>query len=127
MGVLQLPYPPTANNLFKNIGKGRARTSGYNAWLSEAGWVAKEQRPAPVKGAYRLQIVAMRPDRRRRDIGNLEKPVSDLLVKLGLIEDDANAQSIFLGWAFNDESPFEGVLVSIEPAEFPIFVMGRAA
>jgi Holliday junction resolvase RusA-like endonuclease len=38
------------------------------------------------------------PDKRRRDLGNLEKPISDLLQSLGVIDDDSNARAINLQW-----------------------------
>jgi crossover junction endodeoxyribonuclease RusA len=39
-----------------------------------------------------------RPDKRKRDLGNLEKAVSDILVKMGVIQDDSFIQKITLQW-----------------------------
>lgn len=94
-----LPFPPTTNNLFFNAGKRRVRTKGYDAWIAEALAALSLQKPQAVSGPYRLTIVANRPDRRRRDLGNLEKPLSDLLVKAGLVADDCDAQRIMLCWS----------------------------
>lgn len=127
MTILQLPYPPTANHLFANAGKKRVKTDHYKAWIKEAGWAVVQQRPAKVLGAYRLQLIAQRPDKRARDIDNLLKCVSDLLKTHGVIEEDSKAQSVFAGWSLEGSVPGGGVIVSVEPADAPIFVMGRAA
>lgn len=55
-----------------------------------------------VTGRYKLLVEAQRPDKRRRDIGNLEKPLSDLLVSLGTVEDDCLAEEITLRWVKED-------------------------
>lgn len=52
-----------------------------------------------IAGAYHLEIIANPPDRRRRDLGNLEKPISDFLTTVGIVEDDSLAQSILMKWA----------------------------
>jgi crossover junction endodeoxyribonuclease RusA len=46
-----------------------------------------------------LEIVAVKPDKRRRDLGNLEKAVSDLLQHMKIIEDDCLCQKITMEWA----------------------------
>jgi hypothetical protein len=44
--VLRLPLPPSANRLWRSS-RGRVyRSPGYMAWLDEAGWLLKAQRPA---------------------------------------------------------------------------------
>lgn len=84
--MLVLPRPPSVNACFRNVlGKGRAKTGHYNAWLSEAGWELKRQRPRAVQGAYALDIF-VGPG--RTDIDNYAKATSDLLVKHGVVEDD---------------------------------------
>jgi Holliday junction resolvase RusA-like endonuclease len=113
--ILTLPYPPTANNLFKNIPKGRAKSFTYRAWINAALWELKRQRPQLVRGAYRLTITAVRPDNRARDVDNLIKPISDTLKKGGVIEDDAKAKSVFAVWS--DSPPVAGgeIRVIVEP------------
>lgn len=100
MTTLRLPYPPTANHLFaSNARGGRHRSKKYNAWIAEAMGELQRQHPAKTDGPYLLTIIARRPDRRRRDVANLEKPVSDLLVKAGVVRDDCDAQAIHLAWS----------------------------
>lgn len=104
--VFVLPYPPSANNLFVNLpGRGRVQSPRYKAWINGAAWTLKSQRPHKIKGKCRLTIDAVRPDNRRRDIANLEKAISDLLVSLRVIEDDSLIESITLAWVARPEGP----------------------
>lgn len=100
---LLLPYPTSVNDLW-GYGKGRVfKTKAYVAWQKEAyvAWL-QQKRQQPIQhigGRYRLCIYASPPDtRRRRDIGNLEKAVSDLLVSVGVVDDDHLAKSVFTEW-----------------------------
>ncbi len=97
---ISLPFPPSVNALFANVkGVGRVKTSAYRKWAAEAGWSLAAQRPRGIAGAYEIEITAFRPDNRRRDLGNLEKGISDLLVSQGVVEDDSLAEKITLQWA----------------------------
>lgn len=97
--VLNLPFPPSANNLFVNkAGRGRIRSDRYRAWCTAAGWELQAQRHEMVPGPYELELTFEKKDARRRDIGNLEKGVSDLLVEHRVVEDDCLAQRITLAW-----------------------------
>lgn len=74
--------------------------------------MAKAQKPKPVIGAYKLTIQARRPDKRRRDLDNLIKPVSDLLADIGVIADDCHCEMITARWVTSGK-PFT---VRVEPA-----------
>ena len=96
---LFLPYPPTLNNLFVNApGRGRVASPEYRAWQLVAGLKINRQRPTPVPGKVRVTYEFRKPDNIRRDLGNLEKAASDLLVKQGVIEDDCLIEEITLRW-----------------------------
>jgi Holliday junction resolvase RusA-like endonuclease len=109
---LQLPFPTSANDLWSRTARGMRRSDAYTAWLVEAGWEARRQRPGKIEGPYKLTIHAVRPDSRRRDLGNLEKGVSDLLESLGIIENDCLAEMISMRWVTSGE----GITVILEPA-----------
>ena len=110
---LSLPYPPAANNLFANGKKGRYTTDAYTAWKALAGTRIKDSHRAGF-GPYSLHIALRRPDGRRRDLGNLEKAISDLLVAHGIIKDDCLAERITLQW---DAGLTEECVVIVSPAE----------
>ena len=93
--------PPSANKLTFNVeGGGRALTRAYRKWLLDAGLLAKAQARGQgrVTGAYHLKIRAPKPAKARRDIDNICKPISDLLVKISIVPDDSNMQSICAEW-----------------------------
>ena len=113
MVTLTLPkIPPSVNNLFINVGKRRIVSQRYDEWRQLAGWELQRQRPEKVTGPVRLSYEFGEPDRRKRDLGNLEKAATDLLVAHGVIEADDNSvvREIRLTWA-----PVEGVRITIEP------------
>lgn len=115
--MLTLPYPPTTNNLYRNAGsKGRVKSEQYKRWLAEAAWLVRQQRPTPVPGSYSLAIIADRPDRLRRDLGNIEKAISDLLKHAGVITDDSLAKSIVLAWSDAEPKKPGGVRVTVVAA-----------
>jgi len=100
---LVLPYPPSVNQLYRNVaGRGRVKTDRYKTWLRAAGNELLATPPgdrAPIIGPYILNVLAGRPDKRRRDLDNLLKATSDLLVKHGLIDGDHLAVSVTVAWS----------------------------
>lgn len=96
----KLPLPPSQNNMFINgrAGKGRFISPLYKAWKNEASMCAYLQNKARIEGPFAVQINAVRPDKRRRDIDNLIKPLVDLLVSQGFVTDDSEMQQVTATW-----------------------------
>jgi Holliday junction resolvase RusA-like endonuclease len=89
MTVLLLPFPISVNAMFMDGKHRRTKSQRYCDWLAEAGYALKSQRPKAVPGPVTLLYeVQEGKDNRRRDIGNLEKGITDLLVTYGVIEAD---------------------------------------
>lgn len=87
---LSLPYPVSVNAMYANApGRGRVKTERYKTWLNAAGWALKSARPSKVAGAYTLEITLFQSDKRKRDLDNTVKAISDLLVTHQLVEDDS--------------------------------------
>lgn len=89
---LTMPVPPSTNNLYvaRRDGKGRAKTSEYEAWQEKTGWTIKAQLVGKHNGAFvcrPLRVLIEAPFSRRRDIDNC-KPVLDVLKYAGVIVDD---------------------------------------
>jgi Holliday junction resolvase RusA-like endonuclease len=112
--VLKLPselMPPSANALTANIPNvGRVKTSAYRKWINSAGLLLTSQ----IKGyfAERVDILIEAEDKHpRRDSSNLTKPLEDLLVRCGVIQDDRSkfVRSTKSAWADVD-----GVVITIE-------------
>lgn len=101
--TLDLPMPPSVNNLFVNITRGRTKSSRYRAWITEAGWMLVQQRNLKgrhklMKGEIAVTVRALRQHRRKRDLDNILKPILDLLVSTGTIKDDSLVASITAEW-----------------------------
>ena len=112
---ISLPeIPPPLSACFTDPGrgkKGRVKTRRYRAWINEAAYRLKPYRgefgEEPLRVIYRYG----RPDRRRRDLGNLEKATSDILVSTGIITDDSQITDMRLLW-----DQIEGMEITIEKA-----------
>jgi len=122
--------PPSANNLFDTVGaikisrNGlRAKTGtrrvvsrGYKQWRDAAGMQIMAQRvKMPVRriaGPYELDIQLHEPgDRRRRDLDNYTKALSDLLVAMNVVDDDHLCEALSVRWG-----PVEGVEIRVTAA-----------
>lgn len=107
-------FPPSANSLYANVpGKGRVKTERYRTWATAAGWDVKAQKPAKITGRYAITLTVQRKDNRRRDLSNLIKAVSDLLVDQQVIEDDSLEEEVHLYWY----RAVEGCVVEIVPID----------
>lgn len=116
MTTLRLPFPVSVNAMFADGKTRRFKSQKYADWIAEAGYALNVQRPAKVMGQVHLIYVLQElPDRRRRDLGNYEKGVTDLLVTHGIIEADDGriVREIRLSWS----KEVEGIQVCITPTE----------
>lgn len=90
---LTLPWPPSANNLTSTLPTGMRVTTGqakaYRKTVADQVTLQRVQRHV-LKGRLAVEIVVREPDRRRRDIANLEKAPIDALVATGVIADDSD-------------------------------------
>lgn len=111
--VVRLPFPPSTNNLFINVKKGRIKSQRYDYWLMEARVDLLRQRPVKVGGPVNLTLEFKEPDKRLRDLDNLAKAPLDFLVAHGLIEADNNSIVRKINLAWSDD--VEGCRITIEP------------
>lgn len=115
---LTLPFPPGVNNLFATRGNRRIVSQKYEAWRREAHYLARAQVRAGtcIKGPFNIVLTFGRKDRRRRDLDGLAKAPLDLLVTLGIIEDDSLADEIILRWASPRSDPVydKAAMVEVE-------------
>jgi crossover junction endodeoxyribonuclease RusA len=86
-----LPYPPSLNHYYRRVGprtlisrQGRRFREDVCALLGGNG-----PRKPPAGGRIALCMDAFPPDRRKRDLDNLQKPVLDALEHAGIYEDDS--------------------------------------
>jgi Holliday junction resolvase RusA-like endonuclease len=111
--IIELPDPPTTNNLFANFsGHGRIPTERYSKWKRAAHAMLMIARPKRVPG--RVHISMLHNDTRKADLDNLAKAPLDALVEWGVIDGDGPAfvRSILLTWG-----TVTGVRITIRPHE----------
>lgn len=85
---LTLPDPPPSVNGSTTVIEGRKRSSKeYKAWQTAAGWKLLRQPKLPGPCYWRCDIL-IPAKRTGADIGNLEKAVTDAIVKAGCAPDD---------------------------------------
>ncbi len=91
MILLDLPYPPSINRYYRHVGyrtlisrEGRTFRTSVCALLDGGG-----PRKPPAGGRIALCMDAFPPDRRRRDLDNIQKPVIDAMEHAGVYEDDS--------------------------------------
>lgn len=97
---LILPFPPSVNRLWRaSKGGGVYRSEKYTDWRKHALWALVGQcKGKKIDGPYTMVLEAVRPDKRRRDLGNLEKAVSDILQEAKLIDGDHLCEEMTLRW-----------------------------
>lgn len=121
---LDLPEPPSANELFRNVSPGhraaakargqmlpgRLKTEAYRTWENAAGWALNSQRPGRIDGAYEITVEAGPTN---KDLGNLIKATEDFLVDHGVIRDDRLSRRIVL--EDSPELPAKRIVVTVRP------------
>ena len=115
---LTLPYPPSVNHYWRRVGlhtlisrEGRTFRQNVCALLGGGG-----MRRPPSSGRIALAMDAFPPDRRRRDLDNIQKPVLDALEHAGVYVDDS--QIDLLVTRRREVVPDGWLLVTVE--EYPL-------
>ena len=101
MRILHLPFPPSVNRLWRFNGPRMYRTKVYNDWSDAAVEALKSQElPAePINYAVAVELAVGRPDRRKRDIDNINKATLDLLEHVGVLENDHYVHDLRSYWS----------------------------
>jgi crossover junction endodeoxyribonuclease RusA len=86
---VDLPIPPSANNLFVNArGRGRVKSREYTAWLAEAALALRGAEPVASPCSLEITIRGGKGFRRCRDLDNTVKAIQDALVSAGVLAGD---------------------------------------
>ena len=100
--VLSIPFPVSANAMYRNAAK-TLKSKEYRAWIKAAAWTVATQTRTRITGPYKLTLLAVPPDKRRRDIDNLLKSTNDVLKTAGVIDDDSQCRWIEARWVETGE------------------------
>lgn len=109
MVIIDLPFPVSVNHVWR-FGKKKAyRSKRYMMWLQEAhgNWLIQKPHLGDykIKGHYSLSILLNPPDNRNRDLGNLEKILSDFAQSAGIIENDHLCRRLVIEYGSRIEAP----------------------
>ena len=94
-------YPPTNNQLHRNVyNKGRVITGQYRAWKDNYPPMLAVRPKQPITAPFSLvYYIKKHGDRRRRDLANYEKALTDSLVNHGVIKDDSQMIRLQMEWS----------------------------
>lgn len=87
VACVYLDVPPSTNNLYLNARKGRVKSPAYRAWIKENAHSANML--TPVEGRFRIVYTLGGKVNKGRDLANIEKALTDLLVAVGAIPGDS--------------------------------------
>jgi crossover junction endodeoxyribonuclease RusA len=99
MVEITLPWPPSLNTYWRQF-NGRAILSEKGRLYRKA--VMEQcllQRIDTLAGPLKMEIVAYRPDNRKRDLDNLLKAALDGMAKGLVYEDDSQIRDLTIRWA----------------------------
>lgn len=85
---LELPYPPSINHYWRRVGARTLISRGGRAFRAAVCSILAAASVRPLDGALAMEIDVHPPDRRRRDIDNLQKALLDALAHGGAYHDD---------------------------------------
>jgi len=85
---LDMPYPPTVNTYYRAVNGRNIMSKKGRQYKKDCAVLIKRPK-SPLTGDAYLTIDATMPDKRRRDIDNILKPILDALTDCGIYEDDS--------------------------------------
>lgn len=106
---ISLPWPPTLNTYWRHPNKGKlagrhlisAEGRAYRQAVFYDVWRLRKT-DEPLTGPVSVEIHAIAPDRRRRDLDNLSKAILDALVFAHVLTDDSQVWDLRLRWRLKE-------------------------
>jgi Holliday junction resolvase RusA-like endonuclease len=86
---LELPYPPSVNHYWRRVGARTLISRGGRAFRSAVCSLLAANGIRPLEGPLAIDIRIHPPDRRRRDIDNVQKALLDAMQHGGAYLDDS--------------------------------------
>ena len=105
MVELTLPWPPSVNGYWRHPTTGKLAgrhliSEAGRAYREAVGWqVAAASMAAGLACLVAVDIMAYAPDKRRRDLDNLQKSLLDSLTHAGVWGDDDQVDDLRIRWA----------------------------
>ena len=91
----EIPFPPTVNHMYYQIGARKVRTKEYRAFIEGVGWAWKINRPRnwSKDGRFGMVLELTYANKRRNDGDNRVKPTQDALTACGVWNDDSQVDA----------------------------------
>lgn len=86
---LELPFPPSVNHYYRRVGPRTLISREGRRFREKVCALLAVARIRPLEGAISVEIDVYPPDRRRRDLDNLQKGLLDALEHGGAYRDDS--------------------------------------
>ena len=93
---LELPFPPSVNHYYRRVGPRTLISREGRRFRDEVCANLAAMRVGPLTGPLRVEIEVYPPDRRRRDIDNLQKGLLDALEHGGAYQDDSQIVKLWI-------------------------------
>jgi crossover junction endodeoxyribonuclease RusA len=87
--IFDLPYPPSVNHYWLARGKKRFISGAGRKFRRDAFYLIKAAQARLIEGDCHVRVELYMPDKRKRDIDNILKPILDILQYSGVIRDDS--------------------------------------
>lgn len=112
--MYELPWPPSINHYWRRVGNRTLISREGRAF--RAAVIAKLAGCEKIDGRLWVTIYAHPPDKRRRDLDNLLKPVLDALEHAGVYDDDGQIDNLSIYRC----DPCEGGKVDVLVTSLPV-------
>lgn len=93
---LELPYPPSVNHLWRRVGHRTLLSRQGRAYRRQVYSLLVARRVRPLEGRIAVTVEVHPPDRRRRDLDNLQKGLFDAMQHAGIFFDDSQIDELHI-------------------------------
>ena len=105
--VLDLPFPPSVNHIWRRAGKRMIRSARYMRWIENTDALVLLNRQYPrrkITGDFELDLL-LDEQAGRGDLDNRLKCILDWCVSRDVIYDDVHCRKLRAAWAAHDQAP----------------------
>ena len=91
---LELPYPPSINHYWRRVGAKTLISKEGRQFRADVEAILFPRRLKPLTGELIVEVDVYPPDKRRRDIDNVQKSLFDALEYAGVYENDSQIKRL---------------------------------